>query len=95
MALKVQRKVWEQDVGTSVMAGDGGPVLEHDINKIVRLEPSGRKIQGQIMPPLPKQEKMRSNVQAILHPRSLYIQVNPLLLSRLFCIHSYFSASLV
>ena len=56
-ALEVQQKAGEQDAGTPEMAGDGGPVLESGDIKILRWEPPGRQIQGQVMPPLPKQRK--------------------------------------
>lgn len=42
---------------TLEMVGGGGPVLECENIKIVRWEPPGWQIQGQVMPTLPKQRK--------------------------------------
>lgn len=48
----------EQGAGTLEMAGDRSPVLECGDTKTGRLEPPGRQIQGQVMPPFPKRNKM-------------------------------------
>lgn len=56
-ALEVQQKAGEQGSGTPETAGDGGPLLQCGDIKRVRWEPPGRQIQGQVMPPLPKQRK--------------------------------------
>lgn len=43
--------------GTLEMVERGGSVPECGDIKVVRWEPPGRQIQGQVMPPLPKQNK--------------------------------------
>lgn len=60
-ALEVQRKAGEQGAGTREMAGDRSPVLECGDIKIGRWEPPGKQIQGQVMPPFPKQTKNELN----------------------------------
>lgn len=47
--LEVQQKAGEQGAGMPETAGDGAPVLECGDIKIVRWEPPGRQIQGQVL----------------------------------------------
>lgn len=55
----------ELDSGTPEMVGGGGPALECEDIKIVRWEPPGRQIQGQVMPLLPKQRK--NEIKSVSH----------------------------
>lgn len=64
------------------MVGGGGRVLECGDIKILRWEPPGRQIRGQVMPTRPKQRK--NEMKSVSHPRSLYTQVKTLILFRLF-----------
>lgn len=55
----------ELDSGTPEMVGGGSPALECEDIKIVRWEPPGRQIQGQVMPLLPKQRK--NEIKSVSH----------------------------